>query len=93
MKALYSVFIAIVAAALLAGCGKSTQTGADTGASTPVDNLTALRQAVVKFNAAEGHYPKTLGELAPKYIAKIPDAPPGYKYSYNSSTGEVKVSR
>ena len=48
---------------------------------------------MVKFNAAEGHYPKTLGELAPKYIAKIPDAPPGYKYSYNSSTGEVKVSR
>ena len=93
MKTLCSIFMAIVAATLLAGCGKSTQPGADTTAKAPADNVTALKEAVQKFNTAEGHYPKTLDELAPKYIAKIPDAPGGYKYAYNSITGEVKLSR
>ena len=46
-----------------------------------------------KFNTAEGHFPKTLDELAPKYIAKIPDAPAGFKYNYNAATGEVRVTR
>jgi ABC-type glycerol-3-phosphate transport system substrate-binding protein len=93
MKALYSICIAILAAALLAGCSKSPGPGADTTVNTPVNNLTTLKDAVQKFNTAEGHYPKTLDELAPKYIAKIPDAPGGYKYVYNAATGEVKVSR
>jgi len=93
MKALYSLFLAIVAAALLAGCGKSTAPSPDTTAPTPANNLTALKDAVQKFNTAEGHFPKTLDELTPKYIAKIPDAPSGYKYAYNSATGEVKMTR
>ena len=92
MKAIYSIFIVIVAAALLAGCGKSTQPSAD-AVATPVDNVTALKQAVQSFKTQEGHFPKALDELAPKYIAKIPDAPSGYKYNYNAATGEIKVSR
>ena len=93
MKALYSIFIAILAAALLAGCGKSSAPNANTTVNAPANNLEALKQAIQKFNTAEGHFPKTLDELVPKYLDKIPDAPGGYKYVYNSATGEVKVSR
>ena len=93
MKILYSIFAAIVAASLLAGCGKSTDAGPGATVNTPADNLAALKQAVQKFKDAEGHFPKTLDELAPKYIAKIPDAPAGRKFTYNSDTGEIGVSR
>jgi ABC-type glycerol-3-phosphate transport system substrate-binding protein len=92
MKAFYSIFVVIVAAALLAGCGKPTGSGAD-AVKTPVDNVTALKQSVQTFKTQEGHFPQTLDELAPKYIAKIPDAPSGYKYTYNPATGELKMSR
>jgi len=37
--------------------------------------------------------PKTLAELTPKYIAKIPEAPLGYKISYDAVKGEVSVVR
>jgi hypothetical protein len=93
MKAIYSICIALVAAALLAGCNKSNESGANTAVSTPAENFAALKQAVQDFNKQEGHYPKTLDELAPKYIAKIPDAPSGFKYSYDATTGEVKLTR
>lgn len=93
MKAFSSIFITILAAALLAGCGKSSAPATDTTANTPVNNLATLKDAVQKFNTAEGHFPKTLDELVPKYIAKIPDAPAGYKYVYDPATGAVKVSR
>ncbi len=92
MKAFYSIFILIVTATLLAGCGKSTAPSANVE-KTPVDNITALRQAVQAFDTKEGHFPKTLDELAPNYIAKIPDAPSGFKYAYDPATGELKVSR
>jgi hypothetical protein len=93
MKALYSILIAIVAAVLVAGCSKSSQPGANATALSPVDNMTALQQAIQKFNSQEGHFPKTLDELAPKYIAKVPDAPAGYAYNYNAATGELKLGR
>jgi hypothetical protein len=93
MKALYSIFIAIIAGTLLAGCGKASGPGVDTTANTPTSNLETLKQAIQKFNAGEGHFPKTLDELAPKYIPKVPDAPAGFKYDYNAATGELKVSR
>jgi ABC-type glycerol-3-phosphate transport system substrate-binding protein len=92
MKAIHSFFVAIIAAALLAGCGSSSKTAAPV-ASAPVANVAALKQAVQTFNTQEGHFPKTLDELVPKYIAKIPDAPSGYKLDYNPATGEVKVIR
>jgi predicted small lipoprotein YifL len=93
MKALYSIFIAILAASLLAGCGKSSAPNATPPANSPMSNLDTLKQAIQKFNTAEAHFPKTLDELVPKYLDKIPDAPGGYKYDYNPATGEVKVSR
>lgn len=50
-----------------------------------------LNQALQMFNVQEGHYPKTLQELTPNYVAKIPDAPLGYKLDYDATKGEVKV--
>ena len=34
-----------------------------------------------------------LAELTPKYVAKIPDAPLGYKISYDAVKGEASVVR
>ena len=93
MKAIYSICVALVAAALLTGCSKSSEPGANTAAITPADNFAALKQAIQTFNKQEGHYPKTLDELVPKYLAKIPDAPAGFKYSYDATTGELKLTR
>ncbi len=93
MKSFSTIFIAIVSASLLLGCNKSAAPDQGAAASTPMSNLDTLKQAVQKFNTAEGHNPKTLDELVPKYIAKIPDAPAGYRFVYNADTGEVKVSR
>jgi hypothetical protein len=54
-------------------------------------DVSYLNQAVQQFNVQEGRYPKTLEELTPNYVAKIPDAPIGYKIDYNATKGEVKV--
>ncbi len=53
----------------------------------------ALNQAIQLFNVQEGRLPKDLQELVPKYIAKIPDAPLGYKISYDAVKGEASVVR
>ena len=50
-----------------------------------------LNQAVQLFNVQEGRYPKTLEELTPNYVAKIPDAPIGFKIDYDPVKGEVKL--
>jgi len=94
MKALYSLFLIVITAIFLAGCGKSAKPAApNADSSQPAVTLPALKQAVQSFNTQEGHFPKTLDELVPKYVAKIPDAPGGYKFVYDSATGEVKLSR
>src|ERR1017187_10535050 len=54
-------------------------------------DVSYLNQALNQFNVQEGHYPKTLQELTPNYVAKIPDAPIGYKLDYDATKGEVKV--
>lgn len=82
-----------MALALLTGCSKSDTKGAPNAVNTPMDNMMALKQAIQAFNTKEGHYPKTLDELAPNYIAKIPDAPSGFKYAYDPATGDLKASR
>jgi len=50
-----------------------------------------LNQAINQFNVQEGRYPKTLQELTPNYVAKIPPPPVGYKFDYNPVKGEMKV--
>ena|SRR5271163_508187 len=54
-------------------------------------DLSYVNQAIQQFNAGEGHYPKDLQEMIPNYLAKVPDAPYGYKIVYDANTGTVKV--
>jgi|SRR6516162_692936 len=54
-------------------------------------DLSYLHQAIEQFNVSEGRYPKSLQELVPNYMGKIPDAPYGSKLDYDPSTGTVKV--
>jgi len=54
-------------------------------------DVSYLNQAVQLFNTQEGRYPKTLAELVPNYVAKLPDAPIGYQIDYDAIKGEVKV--
>lgn len=106
MKILNS-FLALAAVAVLAaGCDKSSTPKAQTNPAD-VDNplvnakrtadkvidVSYINQALQLFNVQEGRYPKTLAELTPKYVAKIPDAPLGYKISYDAVKGEVSVVR
>lgn len=51
----------------------------------------SIAQAIQLFNVQEGHYPKTLQELVPNYMPKIPEAPYGSKIEYDASNGSVKV--
>ena len=51
-----------------------------------------LNQNIQMFYAAEGRYPKDLNELVgPNYLTKLPAPPPGMKFDYNPTTGQVKV--
>jgi hypothetical protein len=54
-------------------------------------DVTSINQEIQLFNVQEGRNPKTLQELVPSYMAKIPDAPNGYKIIYDATKGEVKV--
>lgn len=56
-------------------------------------DVVSLNQALQQYNVAEGHYPKTLQELVPSYIAKIPQPAFGYKLVYDLTNGTVKVVR
>jgi hypothetical protein len=107
MKIFISIFAFVTAAVFLTGCGKksSPTTAAATNApsgylGTLVDEKKSadkkidtayLNQAVQLFNVQEGRYPKTLEELTPNYVAKIPEAPIGFKINYDPIKGEVKV--
>ena len=107
MKIFISIFASVAAAGLLTGCSdkSSPKTAADTNAppgylGTLVDakksadkkiDVAYLNQAVQMFNVQEGRYPKTLNELTPNYVAKIPEAPIGFKIDYDPVKGEVKV--
>lgn len=54
-------------------------------------DVSYINQALQLFNVQEGRYPKTLQELVPNYVAKIPDAPIGSKLVYDPASGTVKV--
>ena len=104
MKACF--LISVAAGLLLAGCDNSkygsvqdnkkaldygnTLVNAKKTADKTID-VAALNQEVQLFYAQEGRFPKTLEELTPAYISKIPPAPLGYKIEYDAVKGEVKV--
>jgi hypothetical protein len=54
-------------------------------------DVSYINQAIQLFNVQEGRYPKTLQELVPNYVAKIPDAPIGCKIVYDTASATVKV--
>jgi hypothetical protein len=106
MKNAILVVCAVASTFLVAGCGgssNSTTPANNTSAnnSSPVVqpevfaqkkvDTASLTQAVQQYNAAEGHYPATLQDLVPTYLAKVPDAPPGYKINYDSNSGAVTL--
>jgi hypothetical protein len=107
MKILNSFLVLAAVALFAAGCGKSSSPQPQAVNPADVDNplvnakrtadktidTAALNQEIQLFNVQEGRYPKTLAELTPKYVAKIPDAPLGYKISYDAVKGEVSVVR
>src|SRR6267142_476803 len=103
---MFNLIPALALAALLAaGCGKNSGSQAQ-GTNSALDygntlvnakktadktiDVSYLNQALQQFNVQEGRYPKTLQELTPNYVAKIPDAPLGYKLDYDATKGEVK---
>ena len=113
MKGFNLYFISIAAAALLAGCGGKSGSGAQgtNSVSTATNgfggyvkslgeaqrtadktiDVTSINQEIQLFNVQEGRNPKNLQELVPSYMAKIPDAPLGYKIVYDQNSGTVKV--
>ncbi|HUC85000.1 MAG TPA: hypothetical protein VL970_07405 [Candidatus Acidoferrales bacterium] len=109
MKLFHSALPAAVALTLLAGCGGKPSSQAQTQSTNPADinnplvnakrtadktiGVASLNQAIQLFNVQEGHYPQTLDELTPKYVAKIPDAPLGYKFNYDPAQGVVTIKR
>ena len=96
-----------VALALLVGCGQKSTSQVQSTNAADIDNplvnakrladktidASYLNQAIQLFNVQEGRYPKTLDELTPKYVAKLPQPPLGFKLSYDSVKGEVSVVR
>jgi hypothetical protein len=107
MKIFNSIFSSIVVATLLAGCDGSSSSQPQTTNPADINNplvnakrtadktidVSFVNQAIQLFNVQEGRLPKTLDELVPKYVAKLPDAPLGYKLSYDAKKGEVSVVR
>jgi ABC-type glycerol-3-phosphate transport system substrate-binding protein len=108
MKTRFLVAVTGAVVLALAGCSggssnsnSSTNTAANS--SSPVTqpeiyaqqkmDMASLNQAVEQYHAAEGKYPDNLQELAPSYIARIPDAPPGYKINYDAGSGVVSLAR
>jgi hypothetical protein len=54
--------------------------------------LSVLQANIKLYNASEQGYPKSLDDLVKKgYVASLPPAPVGKKYSYNASNGSVKI--
>ncbi len=107
MKFLMALSGAMIIA--LAGCSGGSSNSAPAQTNTAANNsspivqpvvyaqqkadVASLTQAIQQYNAAEGHYPQTLQDLAPNYLAKVPQAPPGYKINYDPNSGAVSVVR
>ena len=55
--------------------------------------LVGLQRAIQQFQASEGRLPRNLQEVASSgHIARLPEAPKGYRLVYDSRTGVVSLS-
>ena len=107
MKLPHFQWLAATALILLSGCGEKSSSPAPSTNAADINNplvaakrvadkiidTSYLIQAIQLFNVQEGRNPKTLAELTPKYVAKLPDPPLGYKLNYDPVKGEVTVVR
>jgi uncharacterized lipoprotein YajG len=59
--------------------------------SEKVIDVSYINQDIQMFQASEGRLPKSLQEMVPNYLAKIPEAPYGYKIVYDPTNGTVSV--
>ena len=55
-------------------------------------DLISVKQSIQAFQVNEGRLPKSLDELNQQNLT-VPPPPTGYKYVYNSDTGEVNLVR
>jgi len=69
----------------------NTLVQADKNMTKTID-VSYLNEALSQFNVQEGHYPRTLQDLVPNYVAKLPTPPYGYKLDYDANNGTVKVA-
>jgi hypothetical protein len=53
------------------------------------ENLTTMRKAIENFHAKEGRYPRSLEELVPNYLRKIPSDPVTGDIAWRVSTEET----
>jgi|SRR5450756_2439695 len=108
MKTFKVLLPVVPALVLLTGCDGSSSSQPESTNPADVTNNTLvnakrtadktidvsfINQAIQLYNVQEGRLPKTLDELVPKYVAKIPDAPLGYKIAYDAKKGEASVVR
>jgi hypothetical protein len=107
MKTLLLIAFVAVSVLSLSGCGDGSSSSAPAQNTSSANNsnpikqpidyaekkagLAALTEAVRQYNVQEGHYPQTLQDLMPNYIARIPDAPTGYKWNYDATAGTVTM--
>jgi hypothetical protein len=56
-----------------------------------VTTSAGLNQAIKMFEAQNGRFPKTLNELVPDVINRLPAPPAGMKYDYNPADGTLRV--
>jgi hypothetical protein len=68
-----------------------TATKAQQTAVKVVDTA-SINQAIQMFNVSEGRLPKDLDELvALKYLPRLPEPPANMKFSYDATSGTVKI--
>lgn len=68
----------------------TTLVTADKTADKTID-VSYLNSALQLYLTQEGHYPKTLEELKPNYVSRLPVLLPGMALDYDSTNGLVKV--
>lgn len=55
-------------------------------------DLSSLKQAINLFYGTEGRYPESLQELVDeKFIGAIPKAPAGQQFTYNKTSGDIRM--
>jgi len=63
---------------------------ADKSAVKTID-VSYLNEKIQLFQTQEGRLPRTLNELVPNYVGKLPTPPYGYRLEYDATRGVASV--